>query len=393
MKKFLAIILIITILSATTFAAVENVDSSKLTTPDYNDTLIVVYGEGETNSEIFVNCKPEVKSGKVKLLLGRLISSLDYTAINRNETEITISNGNRNIQLSYGTNKAKVDEKAITLKNPFIIDEESVNVYYNYIGIEDIETLFSYRVAYDKAANNVVLYETADTPKKADGIPDTPEVLTPDVTMEQKLAELAAYKIFQGDENGNLNLDKEITRAEFCKVICAALGYGDIKNRPDGSDIYYNDTENVYEVSSQSVFTDVATTHWAYSYIKTAYDMGYINGVGDNRFCPSDSITEIDAIKIIVSALGYAPQAEELGGYPDGFRKVAERFGIATDNPDKAILRKKVAEYLYTALDVPLMVSTGFDFKTQSASYVIADGKNGMEKITLRTSLDKQSKK
>ncbi len=392
MKKLLSVFLTVIMIMSNVFAAIENVDSKKLTNENCKNALIVVHGESENKSEVFDTCKPEVKSGKVKLPLGRLISSLDYTAIGRDETEITISNGSRNIQLFYDKNKARIDGKTVTLKNTFVIEEK--NIYKNYIGIEDIETLFSYKTAYDKSANNVVLYETEKTPKKSSDIPDAPEVSKPEVTMEQKLSDLKAYKIFEGDENGNLNLDREITRAEFCKVICTALGYGEIKTEAsDGSDIVYDEKENVYIVSSESIFNDVATTHWAYGYIKAAYDLGLINGVGDNRFCPSDYITEIDAIKIIVSALGYAPQAEQTGGYPDGYRRSAERFGIATDNLDKAILREKVADYIHTALDVPLMVSTGFDFKTQSASYVIADGKNGMEKITLRTSLNKQSKK
>ncbi len=150
----------------------------------------------------------------------------------------------------------------------------------------------------------------------------------------------------------------------------------------------YNQEENVYVVTSESIFSDVSTTHWAYNYIKAVYDLGFINGVGNNRFCPSDSITEIDAIKIIVSALGYTPQAEQQGGYPDGFRRSAERLGITTDNPERAILREKVVNYLYTALDIPLMAASGFDIATQSTSYVILDGNNGIEKKTWRTNLD-----
>ncbi len=390
MKKIFAIILAVAIttgiINTIVFASVENIDSTKLTTPDYDNALIVVYGDGENNSEVFVNCKPETKSGKVSLLFGRLMSSLDYTAISKNDSDITISNGSRNIQLFYNKNEAKIDGNSIVLKNNFVVTEK--NVYYNYISIEDIEALFSYHVAYDKSANNVVLFATDDTPKPKN-LPDTPEVKTEEATMVQKLAELKDYKIFQGNENGNLNLDKEITRAEFCKVICTALGYDQTKTEPnDGSNMVYDEQKNIYVVSSESVFTDVATTHWAYSYIKLAYDSGFINGVGDNRFCPSDSITEIDAIKIIVSALGYAPLAEQTGGYPDGFRRSAEKFGIVTDAPDRAILREKVVQYLYTALDVPLMVSSGYDFATQSTSYVILDGNNGVEKMTWRTNLD-----
>ncbi len=390
MKKIFAMILTVIMISVimniSTFASVDNIDSDKFTSPDYDDVLIVVYGEGENNSEVFVNCKPEIKDGKVKLLLGRLMASLEYKAIEKNETDITISNGIRNIQLFYNKKEAKVDGKSVTLKNVFTVEEK--NVYYNYIDIEDIEALFSYKASYDNSGNNVVLFVTENTPKTAP-IPETPDIQAADTTMEQKLAELNAYKIFQGDDKGNLNLDKEITRAEFCKVICTALGYDAIKpNTPGGSTVVYNEKENVYVVESESMFNDVSTTHWAYSYIKLAYDLGLINGVGNNRFCPSDSITEVDALKIIACALGYAPQAETSGGYPDGFLEIANKLGIGTDTPKNAILRKKVVDYIYTALDIPLMAESGFDFETQTSSYEILDGTKGTEKQTLRMNLN-----
>ncbi len=180
MKKILAIILTVILVSTSVFAAVEGIDSSKLTDSEYDNVLIVVYDENENNSEIFTNCKPEIKSGKVKLLLGRLMASLSYKAIEKNETEIVISNGTRNIRLFYDKKQAKVDGKSVTLKNAFVVEEK--NIYYNYIAIEDIEALFSYKVAYDKSAKNVVLYATEDTPRATD-IPDAPEVSKADVTM------------------------------------------------------------------------------------------------------------------------------------------------------------------------------------------------------------------
>ncbi len=391
MKKLLAIVISVCIVCSNVLAAVENVDSSKLAVPGYfNNVLIIVYGERENNSEVFVNCKPETKDGKVKVLLGRLMSALDYTGVDRTETDMTISNGARTIQLIYGENQAKVDDKIINLKSAFAVENKSV--YYNYIDIEDIEALFSYRVAYDNANNNVVLFVTEATPDE-ENLPELTEALKAETTMEQKLAELKAYGIFQGNENGDLNLDKQITRAEFCKVICAALGYIDKSPKTaDGSDIVYDEDENVYVVSTESIFNDVSATHWAYKYIKTLYNMGFIYGVGDNRFCPSDSITEIDAIKIIVSVLGYTPMAEQMGGYPDGFRRTGEKLGIITDNPNNAILRERVVEYLYTALDTPLMSATEFDFSTNTSRYIIQDGNNGAARITLRINLDNHIK-
>ncbi len=340
------------------------------------------------NGEIIDSCKPVTVSSKVKLPLGRLMSALDYTAIAKNEVALTISNGNRTIELTYNKKQAKVDEKTVTLKNIFALENESI--YKNNIAIEDIEVLFSYRVAYDKTNKNVVLFVTEDTPEKK-SIPDTPEIPKAEATMKQKLAELKSYKVFEGDENGNLNLDKKITRAEFCKVICTVLHFEPVE-MPDEDKVVYNEKTNMYELTDEGIFTDVPKTHWAYRYIKIASELELINGVGDNRFCPEENITEIDAIKIITAALGYTPMAETNGGYPDGFRKCAERFGIVTDAPDKAILREKVVEYIYTALDVPIMAMSGMNFGDGAVSYVILDGSAGTVKTTWRINLDNKYK-
>ena len=37
---------------------------------------------------------------------------------------------------------------------------------------------------------------------------------------------------------------------------------------------------------SELGFNDVPNSHWAYSYIMKATELGIINGVGDNKFAP-----------------------------------------------------------------------------------------------------------
>ena len=69
---------------------------------------------------------------------------------------------------------------------------------------------------------------------------------------EEQLSTLYEYEIFQGNEFGELNLDKDITRAEFCKVISSSLGYS--------KDI-------LAETQERDIFVDVKNSHWAYLYI------------------------------------------------------------------------------------------------------------------------------
>ena len=70
---------------------------------------------------------------------------------------------------------------------------------------------------------------------------------------ETAKSDLYNYGIMVGDQNGNLRLEDNITRAEFCKMICVTLNYKDI------------------QLSVMEDFYDVDTEHWAYHYIQTAY--------------------------------------------------------------------------------------------------------------------------
>ena len=38
-------------------------------------------------------------------------------------------------------------------------------------------------------------------------------------------------------------------------------------------------------------FSDVPTTHWAYSYVERAADNGWVNGIGNGKFAPNDTLT------------------------------------------------------------------------------------------------------
>jgi hypothetical protein len=71
-------------------------------------------------------------------------------------------------------------------------------------------------------------------------------------------------------------------------------------------------------VEGADPFTDIASDP-ARGYIKTAADVGYINGYGNGRFNPRDDITLNEAVKIAVLAIGFPDAAEAKGGYPTGY--------------------------------------------------------------------------
>lgn len=186
----------------------------------------------------------------------------------------------------------------------------------------------------------------------------------------EQLSVLYDYGIFRGDENGDLNLDKNITRAEFCKVILTALGYSD---------------GELNKITDAEDFPDVDSEYWAYLYIKSARRLSFIDGYEDGNFLPENDITLNEVIKIVVNALGYAPKAEQAGGYPAGYNSVAEELGLTKNIAtllDEPALRGDVASIIYTALDIPVMQVVGFG---EQMEYKVMDGSEDIPLITWKT--------
>lgn len=191
-----------------------------------------------------------------------------------------------------------------------------------------------------------------------------------DLNTEQ-LAALYEYGIFQGDETGDLHLDQTITRAEFCKVICCVLGY--------------NDTATL---EAESAFQDVPPSYWACPYIQRAKSLQLIEGMGDNLFMPDETISNQDVMKIVITALGYEPKAEALGGYPAGYAAVASELGLTLSkelDPCEKAIREDVANLIYEALTIPVMQQTEFG---ETVVYTVMDGSNGTPYVTLKNQLD-----
>ena len=83
------------------------------------------------------------------------------------------------------------------------------------------------------------------------------------------------------DENTFAPQNK-ITRAEFVKIVNRVFSY---------------------TVSGENPFTDVKESDWYYNDICIAAQAGYINGMGDGRFCPEDNITREQALVIVNNIL------------------------------------------------------------------------------------------
>lgn len=135
----------------------------------------------------------------------------------------------------------------------------------------------------------------------------------PDVGENAPYAEAAeAMKelgIMVGDEKGNFNPNKTVTRAEMAAIVCRMLG----------------ETDNL--ITSET-FLDVPPTHWSNAYISRAAELEIINGYGNGNFGPSDPVTYEQAIAMVVRAVGGEPEAQSAGGYPTGYLSVMQEYGL-----------------------------------------------------------------
>ena len=158
----------------------------------------------------------------------------------------------------------------------------------------------------------------------------------PDVDENTEYAEAVEYVsdagIMVGDENGNFNPDKTVTRAEMATIICNMLG----------------EAEGITKIGG--IFTDVPESHWASGYIAKAVSLGAISGHGDGRFGPEDIVTYEQALTMLVRALNLEENALEAGGYPMGYVSVAQKYGftnqISAKNGD-LMLRWQIAVIIY----------------------------------------------
>lgn len=193
--------------------------------------------------------------------------------------------------------------------------------------------------------------------------------VTEDTPYASAIATLSALGIVGGDDQGNFNPDSTITRAEFTKIICEIQNMNGEGNK------------------GATAFTDVPADHWASGYINFASSMGIINGMGDGTFVPDGPVTYEQAVKMLVVTLGYEPMAKQMGGYPTGYLAVAQQRGVlksitAPASTDPAP-RNLIAQIVYNALDVPMMVQTGFG---SDVTYEVQDGNNWTARTTLLSS-------
>ncbi len=167
-------------------------------------------------------------------------------------------------------------------------------------------------------------------------------------TTGKSVTELVRLGIINGYEDGTFRPDQTITRGEFAKIVITFLGL-----------------EKIAFDNVASGFADVdgvagGASHWAKKFIKLAADRKIVNGYEDGTFRPDANVSFVEAVKMLVCALGYGQVALDrtLPGTPwySGYRLQADELGILdkadVNNIEDPASRGIVAILSYNSLDV-----------------------------------------
>lgn len=112
---------------------------------------------------------------------------------------------------------------------------------------------------------------------------------------QEALNRLAAEGILTGYADGSLLPQKSVTRAEFATMLVKTLGVPMVQ-------------------SHEHHFVDVVPSHWAFDYIETAYQNGWILGIekkGERYFEPNRSLTRAEMAALIANLI--QPKGADVG--------------------------------------------------------------------------------
>ena len=161
-----------------------------------------------------------------------------------------------------------------------------------------------------------------------------------DIQAKDAVNMLTALGVIEGYEDGSFNPDGVVTRAEMAKMIFV------VRNNTIDDSAYANNT---------SKLTDI-TNHWAKGYIKFCESQGIIAGYGNNTFRPDDTVTGVEAAKMLLVLAGYDADKAGLTGtaWATNTLRYAGSAGILDDvnsGLEQGLPRQYAAQMIYNTLE------------------------------------------
>ncbi|MBQ4630131.1 MAG: S-layer homology domain-containing protein [Clostridia bacterium] len=163
---------------------------------------------------------------------------------------------------------------------------------------------------------------------------------------------LQSLNLISSDFAESFKPSKTMSRGEFASLCTSVLNLKDFDGAAD----------------IPNPFADVLDSYRYYGDILEVYSFGLMSGDGTGKFNPDEKITADAVIKVVTSALGYDKMASSYGGYPYGYRKVANECKIL----DGAVLE---GEYI-TSADIIIIFANAlntniFDIESVSGDSVV----------------------
>ena len=163
-----------------------------------------------------------------------------------------------------------------------------------------------------------------------------------DVDSKDNLESIEVLKmvgIMTGDDKGNFNPDKMVTRNEMAVVMCNLLGLKTGGTHP---------------------FTDVPA--WAAPFVAACYNNGIIAGVSADKFNGDANVTAVQAGLMLMKALGYFGYAGEFGdSWKLSVVKQADKINLydgINAYTDQVMTRNEISKMVLNALEATVMVVT-----------------------------------
>lgn len=179
---------------------------------------------------------------------------------------------------------------------------------------------------------------------------------------------LAALDIMVGDENGNLNLDRTITRAEFTKMTVAAS----------------TSRDTVGDAVAVKPYPDVPQTHWAAPYIKAAVDLNLVQGDLYGNFNPDEKITLAEGVTILLRLLGYT-DSDFTGVWPAGqmaqYRALGLDEGVTCGQNDN--MTRRDALYLFYNLMITKDKNGSYYLNTLEPTLNLVNASGQLDRVGL----------
>ena len=149
------------------------------------------------------------------------------------------------------------------------------------------------------------------------------------VDLERKINRLVAFGILT---SGQVVDKTPITRGEMADLVVKA-------------------SNNVPGKGMGLTYDDVPADHPYSGAIELANTLGFAGIPEDKKFNPDNQITMIEALVMITNAMGYADIALARGGFPEGYKKVANDQNI-TKGVTNQLLTVEDVEQLCRLADV-----------------------------------------